>query len=468
MIELWREDRFETVIFGGLVAGLAWAPFWLGGNRIPAWGINGVVFPALVLIYELRLLLTGRPHAIALKRLKTPAALFALVLMWIALQLAAAPTPLAHPIWGMAAEVLEKPVAGAVSVNRGATLLALIRLLTAASVFWLALQLCRHPLRSQLLLRAVSFTVAAYSAYGLILSTFFAGAIPFFDESESAGFVRSTFVNKNSFATYAGLGLIVTVALTLRLLRHDVPASAGAVRHRLGKFIETVGRRAWLALGAGFVILVALLGTTSRGGIAATVFGLFALLALSFWRERQRAGERIEAIVFVSAALVASFVFFGDLFVERLAVSGSNVEETYRLSVYLVTLRSILDAPWLGFGYGTFADVFPMYRDQSISNFVIWDKAHNSFLEIWQGLGLVAGSALIMAVGSIVAKCLNGALKRRQNATPALVATAASLLVGVHALVDFSIQIEAVALTYMALLGAGAAQSESSRLPLSD
>jgi hypothetical protein len=40
--------------------------------------------------------------------------------------------------------------------------------------------------------------------------------------------------------------------------------------------------------------------------------------------------------------------------------------------------------------------------------------------------------------------------------------------VGVHALVDFSLQIQAVALTFMAVLGAGVAQSEISQQPLND
>ena len=48
------------------------------------------------------------------------------------------------------------------------------------------------------------------------------------------------------------------------------------------------------------------------------------------------------------------------------------------------------------------------------------------------------------------------------------VAAAVSFLVGIHALVDFSLQIQAVALTFMAVLGAGVAQSESSRLELKD
>jgi hypothetical protein len=41
-------------------------------------------------------------------------------------------------------------------------------------------------------------------------------------------------------------------------------------------------------------------------------------------------------------------------------------------------------------------------------------------------------------------------------------------MVGAHALVDFSLQMQAVVLTFVAALGAGVAQSESSRASLED
>jgi hypothetical protein len=48
------------------------------------------------------------------------------------------------------------------------------------------------------------------------------------------------------------------------------------------------------------------------------------------------------------------------------------------------------------------------------------------------------------------------------------VAVSVAFLAGVHALVDFSLQIQAVTLTFMAVLGAGVAQSKSSRVALHD
>jgi hypothetical protein len=48
-----------------------------------------------------------------------------------------------------------------------------------------------------------------------------------------------------------------------------------------------------------------------------------------------------------------------------------------------------------------------------------------------------------------------------------LVATSATVIVALHSFVDFSMQIQAVALTWTALLGAGVAQSWSSRVDTS-
>ena len=170
------------------------------------------------------------------------------------------------------------------------------------------------------------------------------------------------------------------------------------------------------------------------------------------------------SIGFLSVA--ALLLVFGDPLVDSLRERG--ISDANRVSVGLLTMRSVLDIPFLGHGYGTFADVFPMYRDRSISVYGIWEEAHDTYLEIFQGLGLVFGSMLLLSVLLLVLRCAKGAKLRRRNATVPRVATGAAVLVGIHALVDFSLQIQAVALTFAAILGAGVAQSGSSRLALHD
>ena len=105
-----------------------------------------------------------------------------------------------------------------------------------------------------------------------------------------------------------------------------------------------------------------------------------------------------------------------------------------------------------------------MFRDRSVIPAGIWEMAHNTYLEVFQGLGLAAGAMLIGAIALLVLTCLKGAVKRKAGATMPAIAAAVSLLLASNALVDFSLQIQAVTLTFMAILGAGVAQAMSSRV----
>src|SRR5262245_26892139 len=88
----------EAVFLALFVCGLAWVPFWLGSNRLIAWGINAVVFPGLAALYELSLVLRGAPHPVSIRRVGVSAVLFALVTIWILVQNATwTPTDWQHP-----------------------------------------------------------------------------------------------------------------------------------------------------------------------------------------------------------------------------------------------------------------------------------------------------------------------------------------------------------------------------------
>ena len=216
-------DIVERALLWVFIAGLAWCPVWFGSVTLLAWGINAVLFSGLVAIYELSLLIRGERHPVAMKQIKAPAALFAAVVLWILIQNATwTPDWLHHPIWQMTADELDRSVAGSISVDRDLTSLALLRLITAASVFWIALQLCRNASRANILLISVAALSCAYAAYGLFAFVYMPGRVlwvasPF----PRTGFITSTFINPNSFATYAGMGLVVIFGLILRLYRNE-------------------------------------------------------------------------------------------------------------------------------------------------------------------------------------------------------------------------------------------------------
>ena len=458
-------DRVDAAIAWLLIGGLAWVPFWYGSNALPAWGINAVLFSGLAVCYELALLVRGRRHPVAIMHVVLPATMFAAALLWGLVQTATwVPSPLVHPIWRLASETLGLPVQGSISVNRDLTELALLRLLTVASVFWLALQLSRDIEQANRLIAAIAAIGALYAIYGLlVLKT---GHLPWLAIDTKSGMVSSTFYNRDSYATYAGLGLVASGGILLRRYREHLAGAADGWRHQLVSFIEATGQSGAASLAGCFLIIVALLLTGSRGGVIATGLGLAILIALTRRRGPHSIAASMAPKLLAVFAVAAILFVFGDMVASSLEQRG--IADSNRLAVYLITLRSILDAPLVGFGYGTFGDVFPMYRDRSISVGGTWGQAHNTYLEVFQGLGLVFGSLLIGAVVLLAARCARAAVVRRRDFIVPGIASGAACLVGVHALVDFSLQMQAVAITFAAMLGAGVAQSESSRRQLDD
>jgi O-antigen ligase len=462
----------EHALLWAFIAGLAWCPFWFGSNAPLAWGVNAVLFPGLVIIYELSLMIRGERHPVGIKQLKVPAAFFAGVVIWILIQNATwTPAWLHHPIWQMSADALERPIDGSISVNRDLTTLALLRLITAASVLWIAIQLCRDAARANILLWSIAAITCAYAAYGLFAFAVTPGRVLWFENRHlQRVFLTSTFINPNSFVAYAGIGFIAICGLILRLYRHEFAAAGGSIRFRVATFIEVTGQKGAALIGGAAVILVALLMSGSRGGIASTVLGLSVLGALALkLRKRQFAEQRQAIIAFIAFGallLAAAFIAFGDVAIGKITQQGFRDES--RLAVYTIAMRSIIGAPLLGYGYGTFADVFPMFRDHSVGTSGRWEMAHNTYLEVFQGLGLVFGSMLVASVVLLVLRCVKGAMRRQANETMPSVAASVAFLLGIHVLVDFSLQMQAIAITFMAVLGAGVAQSESSRLALED
>jgi hypothetical protein len=458
----------ERALLWALIAGLAWCPFLFGSNVLLAWGINAVLFPGLVAIYELSLLIRGERHPVAIWQINLPAVLFGAVVLWILIQNASwTPHSWHHPIWQMSADALDKPVDGSISVDRELTSLALLRLVTTAAMFWIALQLCRDASRANFLLQSVAIIASGYAAYGVVVHWLSPGRILWLEGQGNSHFVTSTFISPDSFAAYAGIGFITFCGLILRLFRNEFASVGGSMRFRIATFIEVIGQKGVALFGGGFVVLVALLLSGSRGGIAATIMGLVVLGALTLRPRKNQFAEQRVAIIGIGVLFVAvTFVVFGDVVAGKIAQEG--LRDQSRMAVYTIVIRSILDAPLLGYGYGTFADIFPMFRDQSLSTWGKWPMAHDTYLEVLQGLGLVFGSVLVASVSLLVWRCVKGAARRQVNETLPCVAASVAILVGVHSLVDFSLQIQAIALTFMALLGAGVAQSESSRLMLGD
>ena len=102
-------------------------------------GINAALFAGLAGAYELSLILRRRPHRVALRRVGLSAIMLAVVACGFSCKTRPwTPTAWQHPIWQLASDALGQQLPGSISVDRDLTALALLRLMTSASVFWLS------------------------------------------------------------------------------------------------------------------------------------------------------------------------------------------------------------------------------------------------------------------------------------------------------------------------------------------
>ena len=452
------------LVYWALLATAALAPLPFGANRPWAWAALSLVVGVLLVLWAITAAANPAAPGVPLRRIGLTAAGFAAVVGWILFQASPlAPEAWHHPLWRDAARALDAPLAGSISIDPAGTLTALMRLLAYAGVFWLALQLGRRAENATRIVWTVALAGFGYSVYGLVLQ--FAGldTILWYERWAYIGSLTSTFVNRNSFATYAGISLIATMAIIVTTVRRDAPDelfTAPGARW----IIEQLTGRLGILLVMAFATASALLLTHSRGGMISALVGLLVLAGALAIARGGRTATALVTIAGIAAFGFAALMLSGDVTLERLAGAlqdGQVADE--RPAVYALVIGGIADNPWLGVGYGAFEAAFPLMRDTTIGGDLIYDKAHNTYLEFAFEAGLPAFAIMMAILGGFLWRCIRGVLDRRRDRLAPCVATAATALVATHALVDFSLQIPAVAVTYALLLGAGCAQSWSSR-----
>lgn len=447
-----------TIAFWGLVLTVALAPLPLGSNRPAAWSLLALAVGLWLIFWAIAI--WRRPQQLEVPwRRHWPATLgFLLIAVWALVQVVPL-TPAAwhHPLWGEAGAALGVALPGAISIAPADGMTALMRLLSYGGVFWLAMQFGRSSGRANILLWSLMIAATLYAAYGLVLQVSGSNRLLWFEKWAYADSLTATFVNRNSFATYSGLGLIAAVGLLLRRLRHVAMPEAGDIAASVDRFAAAAAA----PVAAVVVLAAALLLSHSRGGLLATILGLATLLARDvFRRDRPRRAKVVAGTVL--AGLLLLIVVGGGVTLQRLDQEGRE-DLAVRAWIHAQAAKAVPEAPMTGTGYGSFESVFAGLRDAEWIKLRHIDKAHNTYIELAVEFGLPATLLFLALPAWITYRCLRGQAERQRNAIYPAVAVAASVLVGVHSLFDFSLQIPAVAFAYALILGTGFAQSWKSR-----
>lgn len=436
---------------------LAWAPLPLGSARPWAWNLLGLVAMLLLILSAIQEL--SKPSRRGLLKPLVPALVMGgAVAAWVVFQ--SLPWDVLgwhHPLWDRGGEVLGKKLAASLSIDREQSFIHLFRLMTYVAYFFIAWQAARRAAGAEAILRAVAAIGAVYAVYGLLEFVSPEPRILWFVKDSYIADVTSTFVNRNSYATFAGLGVLSNLVLIANVLIRNTDGTSRTAF--VLSIIDTLlGKGRWWMLGL-VLVSASLLMSHSRAGLAATLSAVLALTALIFLAPSTRAPWRFWFGSLVAAGGVAILVLTGASTFERLDLMSIDTE--LRPKIDEVVLRAIHDNPLAGTGLGSFSHIFPLYQPLTIVGFV--DLAHNDYLENILELGVPAALLLFGAVLYLGARCVVGVFRRRRDVIYSCAGAAATVLIGVHSAFDFSMQIPAVVVTYAVILGVGVAQSVNSR-----
>ncbi len=443
---------------------LVWVPIPLGSNRPWSWSVLAAAISASLLLWAASQLAGSQPRARVVWPVVLAAATTIPVWGWAYLQtLPAADFAWAKPqaIWAQAIAAGMGDAVPLVGLDADAGRDALLRLMCYAAMFWLAWRLALELARARRLLGVVLVTVTLCAAYGLMAQ--FAGweTIGWIPKTAYIGDVTGTFVNRNNFATYANLGVVICLSLLAEpfLAARDL----GDLRRIAARAIQQTLERRTLVLLALAVNVMALLRSHSRGGLLSLALTVAVMAVLLFLVARPRLPAALAVIAAICVAGWGLLTISGGGTLDRIGQIDANydVAEAGRLTYWQVSLGMVAERPWQGFGYGNFEEAFAQHRDERFSDRV--DMAHNTYIEHLVELGIPATLLLYLGPLVLFLYCLRGLFTRRRHQLFPLAATAATVLVALHALVDFSLQIPAVAVTFATLLGIGVAQATPSR-----
>lgn len=456
-----RTSETPEALHYAFLALLAWLPLPIGGHADWAAALAATLTGVLLVVW----LVMARRRALPLDVpfVLVPAALLvAGVAIWSVLQVTPGvlPAEWTHPIWNEVA-AYGLAVEGVVSLNRGASFDALMRLLAAVGMFVLAFALAQRESQARRLLTVLLAIITGYALFGIVQEL--TGWRLSGSEAYRANVV-STFVNRNHFATYANLGLVIALGLMLEPLMRGDTGRKEPLGRRIAQAIATIFEERRYPLMAAVIILLAVIGSASRGGMLSLVGAVLFLLLLVFLVSRASRGTKllVAAVVFGGGGLLVWLT--GEVLLERLQVifaADTLGDVDGRIAAWEMTLQAIAERPLLGYGHGAYQELFFLAHGPELGRTGVWDHAHNDYLQAAAELGLPAAGALWLALVLVWGSCLTGAVRRRRRRVYPLVASTAGVLVGLHAITDFSLLMPAVAMTFAAILGIGCAQSSA-------
>ena len=369
--------------------------------------------------------------------IRPAAAVAAVPALWIVIQV----IPLrvfAHPIWASAAAALAQPLAGSISIDLGASAMALGLYLSVVAIALLSAAV------------AVDRQRASWILFSAMAATALIALILLFHDLAGLSFLRGVGATaaRAQAVDCTATGAIVAAAVGIRTLER--------YENRREDSLQASLFWPFAASLIALVICAASLAVSSTvAAMIATAYGLGALIAVAVIRRLGLGLWGIVAIA-VSALGLAVLLIASE---PGLRTKGIAFAFAAPSPPALTSLQRILeDTAWTGTGGGTFAAIMPIYRD-------INDPATSTAPTAAAALSIELGRPmfwLIVAVimGAVVILLRASLLRGRDSFYPAAGAGCLLTLL-LLAFMNTGILGTATAVIAAAMLGLALAQSKS-------
>ncbi|MGZ2484913.1 O-antigen ligase [Rhizobium pisi] len=397
-------------------------------------------------------------------------ALFLLVILtgWAFIQAIELPFNwLAHPAWNAAHDLADVRYA-AISVEPADTLASILLIALPFVTFLTGLLLCDTDQRARKVLSRLGLSAGVIAVFGLLQFSMFPNILIVVEKHAYLDSLTAVFVNRNTAATFLGLGTLLMLTQVREITRSYSKYPPGEP----GRNVLLL--KSWIYILLLCACFTALMLSRSRAGIFATFVGAliyFPWLVVN-WNSSRRfltPGPRWRSMLKFLAGGVFVVVLLA-LFAGQaiLRAQERRLEDDDRFCILPGIWRAILDHWLTGTGLGTFRTVFSAYRDPACGIFGIFDRAHNFYLEGFLGLGIIFPLAAVLVFSVLVKVFWRGLAERRRLRHYVLLGIAATVLVALHAAVDFSLQIPGFAVFFSAFLSAVVAISLGRSHPETD
>ncbi len=314
------------------------------------------------------------------------------------------------------------------SPDPGASLRGWAAFMALFALAWLAYAMPRK-LRYWVWL-VVVFSALFQALYGVLALAFSWDTILGIWQRHTTRNIHGSFSNRNLFAAYMALTWPLAVAVWHV---HGMPLLS-----RLPKELKITG-----SVVSASLIGAAMLGSTSRLGAAAGLFGMLVMLVLWSRNRQWIAGTSLWPALLAVAATALAALWFGVMpLAERML--DTDVDDL-RFEIFLIVLNDFPRAWYVhGVGLGGLEAVFKQYQPAHISGWV--DYLHSDLLQWLVEMGLIGVVLLLMVAAGVVRRF------RLNTERVALYAGLAALCI--VALGDFSWHIPATQVVLALFLGA--------------